>query len=365
MKAARKTNTKKLVKVIGIILICTTVILIGFISYEKYQLSKIPGLSFKDTLNYTTKGNMNAVITVGIIKDGDISYQVYGDNGKVLPNELHTYEIGSITKTMTSALISKAIDEGKISLEDTIDTYLDLPKGEHYPTVSQLLTHTSGYKSYYFETPMIKSFFSGRNDFYGISDEMVLEQIKKIKLTNKEYSFHYSNFGFATLGLILEAVYHKEYADLLNGYTEQELGLTSTKISDGSGDLNNYWDWKYGDAYIAAGAATSNIVDMLSYLKLNMEEAGYFKRCYESLTKINSSPQKYKTMGIRMDEIAMAWIIDKDNNVIWHNGGTDNYNCYMGFNVETQTGVVILSNLSPSYRIPATVMGVKLLKEIQ
>ena len=61
----------------------------------------------------------------------------------------------------------------------------------------------------------------------------------------------------------------------------------------------------------------------------------------------------------------MAWIIDKENNIIWHNGGTDDYNCYMGFNVETQTGVVILSNLSPSYRIPATVLGVKLLKEIQ
>lgn len=365
MKDTKKLKIKKLVKVIGFVMVCFIVAIVGYILYGKYQLSKIPELSFKETLEYTTKENKNAVITVGIVKDGDISYTVYGENGEELPSALHTYEVGSLTKTMTSALISKAIDEGKISLDDTIDMYLDLSEGKHYPTIIQLLTHTSGYKAYYFETPMIKSFFTGRNDFYEITDEMVLNQIKKINLKNKEYSFNYSNFGYATLGLVLEDVYDTEYTDLLNEYMKKELGLTTTMISDSSGDLSNYWDWKDGDAYMSAGAVTSNIVDMLSYLELQIKEKGYFKRCHESLMKIKASTKSYEEMGIRMDEIAMAWIVDKDNNIIWHNGGTDDYNSYMGFNVETQTGVVILSNLSPSYRIPATVLGVKLLNEIQ
>lgn len=110
---------------------------------------------------------------------------------------------------------------------------------------------------------------------------------------------------------------------------------------------------------------TSNIVDMLSYLELQMKEQGYFKRCHESLIKINTSSKSYEAMGIHMDEIAMAWIINREHHIIWHNGGTDDYNCYMGFNVETQTGVIIISNLSPSYRIPATVLGVKLLTELK
>lgn len=365
MKNSRKLNIKKLVKVIGIFIILISVAIIGYILYGKYQLSKIPELSFKEALEYTTKENKNAAITIGIIKGGNISYKVYGENGEVLPNEVHTYEIGSLTKTMTSALISKAIDEGLISLDDTIDTYLDIPDEKHYPTIIQLLTHTSGYKAYYFETPMIKSFFTGGNDFYGITDKMVLNQISKINLKNQEYSFNYSNFGYATLGLVLEAVYDTEYTDLLNEFLQKELGLTATMISDGSGDLYNFWDWKDGDAYMSAGAVTSNMDDMLIYLELQMKDEGYFKRCHESLIEINASTKTYEAMGIRMDEIAMAWIIDKGNNIIWHNGGTDDYNCYMGFNVETQTGVVILSNLPPSYRIPATVLGVKLLKEIQ
>ncbi len=36
-------------------------------------------------------------------------------------------------------------------------------------------------------------------------------------------------------------------------------------IFDGSGDLGNYWDWKPGDAYLSAGAVTSNVTDMLAY----------------------------------------------------------------------------------------------------
>lgn len=35
-------------------------------------------------------------------------------------------------------------------------------------------------------------------------------------------------------------------------------------------------------------------------------------------------------MGISMDSIAMAWIIDSENSIIRHNGGTGNYNDYLG-----------------------------------
>ena len=70
-------------------------------------------------------------------------------------------------------------------------------------------------------------------------------------------------------------------------------------------------------------------------------------------------------MGIHMDEIGMGWIIDRENGIIWHNGGTGHYNSYLGFNPETETAVLILSNLSPNDRIPATVLGIKLLKELK
>ena len=64
-------------------------------------MSKVPELTFAEALEYTTSDNPDAVITVGIIKNGQTSYKVYGENGKELNADLHTYEIGSLTKTFT------------------------------------------------------------------------------------------------------------------------------------------------------------------------------------------------------------------------------------------------------------------------
>lgn len=347
------------------ILLCVVLGLVGFMIYGTSQMQKLPQLTFSEALAYTTKNNPDAVVTVGIIKDGQISYKVYGENGRELPAALHTYEIGSLTKTFTTALINKAISEGRVSLESTIDQYLPLPDGNQYPTVSKLLTHTSGYRGYYFETPMIGNFMIGRNDFYGITKDMVADRLSQLSMNQDSYDFTYSNYGYAVLGLVLEAVYDTDYTTLVNDFAQHELGLTNTRISDQNGDLDHYWDWEKDDAYLSAGAITSDISDMLSYAQMQLEGDPHFAACHQALASINVSNASYESMGIRMDEIGMAWILDTKNGIIWHNGGTGDYNSYLGFHPESGTAVVILSNLPPSYRIPATVLGVKLLEEIR
>lgn len=350
--------------IVLIAVICLILVIGGMYIYGEIQMGKIPGLTFTEVLEYTTHNNPQAVITVGTIKNGTISYKVYGENGKEIPSELHTYEIGSLTKTFTTALINKAICEGKVSIADTIDCYLTLPAGNSYPTIEELLTHSSGYKGYYFESPMIENFFKGRNDFYGITKDMVLNKVGSLDMKQDSYDYKYSNFGYAVLGLVLEEVYDTDYTTLLNDFCQNELGLSATHISDQSGDLGHYWDWKAEDAYIAAGAITSNIEDMLRYAQIQMEDHPYFTGCHVSLKSINAATDSYKAMGIYMDEIGMAWIIDNEHGILWHNGGTGDYNCYLGFKPESGDAVVILSNLSPNYRIPATVLGTKLLSEI-
>lgn len=361
-----KSYTKKTKWIIRVsILLCVVLGLGGFMIYGNSQMQKLPQLTFSEALAYTTKNNPDATITVGMIKDGQISYKVYGEDGRELPATLHTYEIGSLTKTYTAALINKAISEDRVSLESTVDQYLPLPDGNQYPTIRELLTHTSGYRGYYFETPMIGNFMIGRNDFYGITKNMAVDRLSQLNMSQNSYDFTYSNYGYAVLGLVLEAVYDTDYTTLVNDFAQNELGLTNTKISDQNGDLENYWDWKNGDAYLSAGAITSDISDMLAYAQMQLEGDPHFADCHHALAAVNVSNASYESMGIRMDEIGMAWILDTENGIIWHNGGTGDYNSYLGFHPQSQTAVVILSNLSPSYRIPATVLGVKLLEELR
>jgi CubicO group peptidase (beta-lactamase class C family) len=359
-------NGRRIVKIILVIVVVIAIGLGGYAAYGAYRLNELSKMTFEDMLGFTTRDNPDAVITVGIIQGGRMTYEVYGENGVELPKETHTYEIGSITKTFTTALACKAVSEGRIGFEDTIDRYLDLPEKDHYPTIRSLMTHTSGYKGYYVERPMISNTVKGKNSFNGISEDMLLKRLGKIDLEDSGHPFLYSNFGMATLGTVLEKVYDEDYTELMNGFIAKELGLPETRVSDGSGDLEDYWDWTAQDAYIPAGALFSNIEDMMKYLQMQLHpQPEYLSMAHEVFAEVDATSGTYEKMGIRIDAVGAGWMIDQENDFIWHNGGTGDYNSYMGFDKENQIGVVILANLPPGYRIPATVMGAELLTSLQ
>lgn len=350
-----------------IILIPIIVVAVAFISiaaYGNYKMSLIPQMTSEEILEYTLKGSENGVITVGIIKDGKTSYAVYGRDGKQLDNKLHTYEIGSLTKTVTASLVSKAVLEGKIDIDGSVDKYIELPPKEHYPTIRELLTHTSGYKPYYLDGPMISSHFTKKNDFYGVGDSDIIKRLEKENIAQKEYSYNYSNFGYATLGLVLEKVYATEYTTLVDEYLRDELGMEHTHISDGNGDLGNYWEWQPGDTYLSAGGLTSNIEDMLIYAQLQLDEQGLWENAHQPLKFFDANSDSYKNLGIRIDGTAYGWICDSESGFMWHNGGTSDYNSYLGFSTDDGAAVVVLSNLAPGYRIPATVLGRKIMADL-
>ena len=359
---------KKRKKIMMVIWICLAVAVLGLIAavlYGNYRTKQLATMSYEEMLAYDTKNDPNARITVGVLQNGKASYTVYGQNGTVLPEAQHTYEIGSLTKTFTAALIARGVQEGKIDLQNRIDAYLPLPEGQNYPTVSQLLTHTSGYRSYYFEAPMTANTLGGKNTFYQVTRGMVLDRLSRIRRAERAYPFSYSNFGFAVLGLILEEVYQRDYTALINAYVQDTLGLANTRVSDGRGDLGRYWDWAQNDAYIPAGALLSNAEDMLRYAALQMDgEHAALTMCQRKLADIEPIGF-YTHIGIGMNGVGMSWMLDEANHIVWHNGGTSYYNSYLGFDPQRGIAVAVLSNLPPNQKIPATVIGPKLLAGLQ
>lgn len=367
MHAKKRKITKK-----NIIIILSALFLIimalGFLMLNfKKQMEQIPKMSVDEMLSYTLEDKDKAVTTIGIIKDGKMEYTVYGKDGNVLDDTEYDYEIGSLTKTFTCSLLSKAVFEGKVDMNASIDTYLNLPTKNYYPTLKRLATHTSGYKEYYLEGQMISNFFHGEeNDFYGISRKSLNNRIAKINLEDKDYNFKYSNFGMATLGEVLTQVYNEDYSVLMNQYIKEDLGLLNTRISSGKDEIPDCWNWEKNDAYLPAGSLISNISDMLKYLNIHMtNQLPYLKAPHEVWAQADGNKSSYEMMGIRIDAQGLGWMIDTKHNIIWHNGGTSNYNCYIGFDSNKQIGVVVLSNLSPNYKIPATVIGARVLQELQ
>lgn len=362
MKRTRRTRWIWILSSLGAILL----ILGGLAIYGASRSSKLSALSFQECLNYTLKDSKGAVVSVGVIRNGQSSVRVYGENAATISEEQQLFEIGSLTKTITAALIQQAIDEGLLHRSDTIGSVLQLPNLRYNPTLEQLLTHRSGYKGYYFASPMTKNFFLGSNSFYGVSRDSILARLETIRLTQKEYPFSYSNFGYAVLGLALEQVYQTDYVSLANSFVQNELGMSNTHISSGKDELQYGWDWSNTDAYRSAGALVSTMDDMLIYADRMLKgDPSVLKEVCEPISSIDATNSRYASSGLRMDSIGSAWILDEQNGIFWHNGGTGNYSCYLGFDPQRQIAVVVLTNLAPSYRIPATILGAKLLLELQ
>ena len=74
-----------------VLAVLTTLIII--FNFQEKTPDDLAQMTSEDILKYTTKDDPDAVITVGILKDGEMSWKVYGENGKELSKELHTYEM--------------------------------------------------------------------------------------------------------------------------------------------------------------------------------------------------------------------------------------------------------------------------------
>lgn len=355
---------KKFMKILLSMLVLIVIAVAIILGYKIIQLKKLEKMTVDDMISYVTE-EKDIYVSIAILQNGDITYHTYGQSGTEIDRTDLQYEIGSISKTMAAMLTAKAVDEGKINLSASISEYLDLPAGRYYPTIERLLTHTSGYKSYYFESEMIKNHLSKRNDFYGISRDKLLKKVSELSLEDKDYPFKYSNFGISVLGLVLEKVYQKDYTELLSEYLRNELDLKNTSVASCTGNLSGYWDWAEKDGYIPAGAIISDIEDMSKYLNFCMtSDKSYARMPFTTIKKVDANISFYTSMGIYIDELGMTWIRDTKHHLYWHNGGTSNYNSYIALSEDYSTGIVILSNYGPDKKIPVTVIGAKMMTEL-
>ena len=327
-----------------------------------YKMNQLSSMTSAEMIAYTNDGRADSVTSIGIINGDKVTMMVYGEDGQLIEDFTMVYEIGSITKTFTGAMLCKAQSEGRINLEDPIDRHLELKPGRNYPTIKSLATHTSGYKNYYLSFQMIKNKLSrNQNDYYGIGTQ--LQRIEMTKVV-KPGKFKYSNFGIGVLGTVLSEVYEQPFDELMNSFIEKDLGLKNTKMANEELQPEGYWKWKSGDVYLASGGILSTIEDMTAYLRLQMSDAfACLEQGQRVYHEVENPSSRLEKMNIRTDAVGLTWMIDEMNGFCWHNGGTSTFNSYIAFDTNSNIGVVILSNLPPKYRIPATVIGPKVMLE--
>ena len=139
--------------------------------------------------------------------------------------------IGSISKTFTAVVIMQLVQEGKITLDEPIETYLPgLLHGEGIDgakiTVRQLLQHTSGLPEYTDQIGL-EDPFANRDKYYSARDTLDLA-LSKPAAFEPGSQFKYTNTNYIVLSLLAEKVTHRPLAEQITKRIIEPLGLSHT-----------------------------------------------------------------------------------------------------------------------------------------
>lgn len=176
------------------------------------------------------------------------------------------YFIGSTTKTYTAVTVLRLVEEGRLSLDDTVERFLpSFPRGSEI-TIRHLLEHTSGLKDFYM-------YFYYRPD----RDEMI-ELVTK-RWTQEELlelsgrfghwfdpgtDWSYSNVNYFLLGVIIERAGGVPLPEAYRRVIYTPLGLRRTWLAWHeearerwpTGYMGPVKEWKHSEMFGELGATT-------------------------------------------------------------------------------------------------------------
>lgn len=172
-------------------------------------------------------------VSIAIVKNGQtILAKGYGYadlENDVAATPQTVYRIGSVTKQFTAAAIMRLMEQGKLSLDDTLQKFFpNYPAQGHRVTVRQLLNHTSGIRSYTSMGPKWQRLM--RLDM--APDSMLALFAPEPFDFKPGDQWRYDNSGFFLLGMIVEKVSGKTYGQYLQDEFFTPLHLTGTVYCD-------------------------------------------------------------------------------------------------------------------------------------
>jgi len=181
------------------------------------------------------------------------------------------FEIGSVQKQITATAAMMLVEEGRVSLDESVTRYLpEAPEAWKPVTVRHLLTHTSGIPSY--------TDLSGFEMTEKLDRKAFIARLAKHPLSFPAGTkYYYNNSGYSLLGHIVAEVSGQAYWDFLRARILSPLGMASTRPRDPLDVIPKRaagYEWKDGkhrnrdydltDVF-SAGALVSTVGDLAKW----------------------------------------------------------------------------------------------------
>lgn len=211
--------------------------------------------------------------------------------------------IASSSKWLSAALVMTFIDEGRLSLDDTIGKFLPVlsAHGKGNIKIWECLSHMTGIKA-----PTMKESINSMKDIPNMDSAISL--IATLPMEGEHgKTFHYSSIGLQIVGAIIEKISGKDFETLFTMRIAEPLGMKNT-------------DFGHGKLAMPAGSAWSTAEEYTRFLTMILNEGVYKgkrilsknaiiemqKNRIKPLTNIVYSPAEAGNWGYGLGE----WVMD-------------------------------------------------------
>jgi CubicO group peptidase (beta-lactamase class C family) len=268
-------------------------------------------------------------------------------------NDINTlYRIYSITKTFTSTVILKLVEQKKLSLEDRLSRfYPSFPKGDSV-TIQHLLSHTSGIYDY-----------TRGNDMKDESEDSFIKF-----LSSRAFDFSpgkgwsYSNSGYWLLGFIISKVTGLTYEEAVKQFIFIPCGMKNSGFDFKTlKHINKATGYEVFAAGVkkesedidppgpyAAGAIYSSVKDMYRYYRA--------QQSFQLISR--TSLLKAWTPDSLNKHYGLGWQVDSfgGKRMVFHGGGGPGFRSNFVMIPEDKVCVFLLTNNENSNLDPLTRM---------
>lgn len=288
---------------------------------------------------------------LAIIKNGETIYKNVMGLANVEYNipitDSTAFNIASVSKQFTTYLALLLEQEGKLSFNDDIRTYL--PELKHLPnsiTIKQLTNHTHGLSNAD-ELAQLKGLKL-------MTHQEVLEMLLNIKHVNFKAGekYEYNNTGYILLSEIIERVGQKPFKTQLQEKIFLPLSMKDTKVVDNENMVIKNKAYSYNldnDIYVKNPVALSTIgssgiyttIKDLTLWAKNYQNPVVGNRSFyekmQAVTLLNYRKKIKYGLGLQFDNY-------KGLDVIFHGGGTASYRSYILHVPKHKLSIIFLSN---------------------
>jgi CubicO group peptidase (beta-lactamase class C family) len=266
-----------------------------------------------------------------------------------LPNDSNTiFQIGSITKQFTSAIILQLQEQKKLSVHDYLSKFLPRFPGGNKITIEQLLTHTSGVYNYTND----RVFMNTRSTQPISRDSLLAIFSNKPPDFQPGEKFSYSNSNYILLGCVIEEVAGRPYFEVVRERIFKPLHMDHTGF--------DFTDLQSPDKALGYASPKTETPAIIVDSSVSFA-AGAIYTTVQDLYKWNSALLGDKVLSQasleqaftpHLEKYGYGWTIDsvEGKRVLYHGGGIPGF-VALNYRIPADsTCIIVLLNAPPGFK---------------